>query len=105
MTTDSRSAPPGRRDRGFTLVESLAALGIFAVAVLVAAGFLQAHAQAARRLEVRSALVRATESTIEELRGGARPLAPANLDRSRESGLPPGAQLLTSVRVSGTGGW
>ena len=40
-------------------LESLAALAIFAMAVLVAVAFLQAHVQAARQLEVRSALVRA----------------------------------------------
>jgi type II secretory pathway pseudopilin PulG len=82
-------------------VESLAALGIFAVAVLIAAAFLQAHVQAARRLEVRSALVRACETTLEELRGGQRPLVPANLERGRDAGLAPGFTVHTSIKISG----
>lgn len=94
------SPPPERRlPRGFTLVEALAALGIFAVAVLVAAAFLQAHANAARRLEVRSALIHAGETTLEELRAGVRPLVSANLDRGREFGLPPDSSLRTSIKV------
>ena len=94
---------PCRRVSGFTLVEALAALAIFAVAVLIAAAFLQAHVTAARRLEVRSALVRASETTLEELRGGARPLVPVNLDLADVAGLAPGARVLTSVRVEGGG--
>jgi len=87
------------RQRGFTLVESLAALGIFAMAVLVAAAFLQSHATAARRLEVRSALVRASETTLEEIRAGVRPMGPANLDRGAEFGLSRGHAMRTSVNV------
>jgi len=90
-------------DRGFTLVEALAALGIFTMAVLVAAAFLQAHVQAARRLEVRTALVQASETTLEEIRGGIRPMVPANLDRAAEFGMTPGAGLSTSIKV-GPGG-
>jgi len=94
------SARPHPRDRGFTLVEALAALAIFTIAVLVATAFLQAHVQAARRLEIRSALVQATETTLEEIRGGTRPMVPANLDRAAEFGLTPGAGLSTSIKVN-----
>lgn len=87
------------RQRGFTLVEALAALAIFAMAVLVAAAFLQSHATAARRLEVRSALVRASETTLEEIRAGVRSLSPANLDRTAEFGLTRGHAMRTSVNV------
>ena len=89
--------------RGFTLIEALAALAIFAISVLVAAAFLQAHVQAARRLEVRSALVHITETTLEEIRGGLRPMASANLDRGPELGLAPGAAIRTSIKVDGGG--
>jgi prepilin-type N-terminal cleavage/methylation domain-containing protein len=92
-----------RSESGFTLVEALAALAIFAMAVLVAAAFLQAHATAARRLEVRAALVRATETTLEEIRAGARPLTTATLDRTGELDLPPGARVTTTVRVDDGG--
>ena len=107
MVSPMRIAPRALRAtpnaRGFTLVEALAALGIFAIAVLVATAFLQAHVQAARRLEIRSALVHATETTLEEIRGGLRPMVSAKLDRGTEFGLAPGAALLTSIRVDGGG--
>jgi prepilin-type N-terminal cleavage/methylation domain-containing protein len=96
-------AHPRSAARGFTLVETLAALAIVAMAVLVAAAFLQAHATAARRLEVRSALVHATETTLEELRSGVRPLVSATLDLGPEYGLAPGASMRTSIKVA-TGG-
>ena len=89
--------------RGFTLVEALAALAIFAMAVLVAAGFLQVHATAARRLEVRSALVRASEATMEEIRAGVRPMIPANLDLGARYDLPVGASMNTRVEVASGG--
>ena len=89
--------------RGFSLIEALAALAIFAMAVLVAAAFLQAHATAARRLEVRAALLHAAEITLEEIRSGSRPLAPANLDLGSRFGLAPGAAMLTSVKVGPAG--
>lgn len=97
----SRTATP--RAAGFTLVEALAALAIFTIAVLVAAAFLQAHVNAARRLEVRSALVRATEATVEEIRGGVRPMVPAVLDRGSEFDLPPDSSLRCSIQVDGAG--
>lgn len=97
--TSSRHRPQG----GFTLVEALAALGIFTIAVLVATAFLQAHVVAARRLEVRSALVHANEITIEEIRGGIRPMTPANLDRGLELGMGPGIDLVTTVKVDSGG--
>ncbi len=70
---------------------------------LVATAFLQAHVQAARRLEVRSALVQASETTLEEIRGGLRPLVSANLDRGPSSVWLPGAGLPTSIKVDSGG--
>ena len=103
MSTTHQPPPHPSHSRGFTLVEALAALAIFTIAVLVATAFLQAHVQAARRLEVRSALVHATEITLEEIRGGLRPMVSANLDRGHELGLAPGVALLTSIQVDGGG--
>lgn len=94
------ASPPAR---GFTLVEALAALAIFSIAVLVAAAFLQAHVQAARRLQVRSNLIQASEVTIEEIRGGLRPMVSATLDRGREFGSGPAASLRTTIKVDGGG--
>jgi len=84
---------------GFTLVEALAALAIFAIAVMVAAAFLQAHVNASRRLEVRSTLVHTAERTLEEIRGGIRPLTPDAIDRESGLGSADGAVMRTSVNV------
>lgn len=87
------------RTGGFTLVEALAALAIFAVAVMVAAAFLQAHVNASRRLEVRSTLVHTAERTLEEIRGGVRPLTPSAIDPGPEVGTAIGKAMRTSVNV------
>jgi prepilin-type N-terminal cleavage/methylation domain-containing protein len=103
MATTHQCSSHSRPQRGFTLVEALAALGIFTMAVLVATAYLQAHVVAARRLEVRSALVHASEITIEEIRGGLRPMVSANLDRGFELGMGPGITLSTSIKVESGG--
>lgn len=53
---------------------------IFGLAVLVAAGFLDAQMSAARRLEARADLVRAAEILLESVRGGVLPLESAEVD-------------------------
>jgi len=103
MATTHQRSSHSRPQCGFTLVEALAALGIFTMAVLVATAYLQAHVVAARRLEVRSALVHASEITIEEIRGGLRPMVSANLDRGFELGMGPGITLSTSIKVESGG--
>ncbi len=53
---------------------------IFGLAILVAAGFLDAQMSAARRLEARADLVRAAEILLESVRGGVLPLETAEID-------------------------
>ena len=81
------------RQRGFSLIEALAALTIFGMAVVVAAGFLDAHMSAARRLEARSDLVRAAETVLESVRGGTLPMVSGDVDLTDEF------QPLSSIRV------
>ncbi len=50
------------------------------MAILVAAGFLDAQMSAARRLEARADLVRAAEIVLESVRGGVLPLETADVD-------------------------
>ena len=83
-------------DGGFSLIEALAALTIFGMAVVVAAGFLDAHMSAARRLEARSDLVRAAETVLESVRGGTLPLVSGEVDLTDEF------QPLSSIRVRTT---
>ncbi len=92
--TDNRRGPTlltlfhlAPRQRGFSLIEALAALTIFGMAVVVAAGFLDAHMSAARRLEARSDLIRAV------VRGGTLPLVSGDVDLTDEF------QPLSSIRV------
>lgn len=73
-----------RRDRGFTLLETVLALTVFGFAIVVAAGFLDAQMSAARRLEARSDLVRAAETVLESVRGGLLPLQSAAVDLGDE---------------------
>ena len=79
--------------RGFSLVEAIAALTIFGLAIVVAAGFLDVQMSAARRLEGRSDLVRAAETVLESVRGGTLPLVSGDVDLSDEF------QPLSSIRV------
>jgi prepilin-type N-terminal cleavage/methylation domain-containing protein len=72
------------RERGFSLVEAIAALTIFGIAVVVAAGFLDVNMSSARRLEARADLVRAAETVLESMRGGALPLVSGVIDLSDE---------------------
>jgi prepilin-type N-terminal cleavage/methylation domain-containing protein len=83
----------GNGQYGFSLIEAIAALTIFGMAVIVAAGFLDVQMSAARPLEARSDLVRATETVLESLRGGTLPLVSGEVDLTDEF-LP-----LSTIRV------
>ena len=95
-TAASLAEARGRERNGFSLIEALAALTIFGMAIVVAAGFLDAHMSAARRLEARSDLVRAAETVLESVRGGTLPLVSGEVDLTDEF------QPLSSIRVRTT---
>ncbi len=98
----SRAARAGaaRPDQGYSLVEALAALTIFGMAILVAAGFLDAQMSAARRLEARADLVRAAEILLESVRGGVLPLESADVDFGDEFQPLSAITVMTSVEVA-----
>ena len=81
------------RQRGFSLVEAVAALAVFGFAVVVASSFLDVQMSAARRLEARADLVRAAETLLESVRGGVMPLTSGDVDLSNEF------QPMSSIRV------
>jgi len=81
------------RQRGFSLVEAVAALAVFGFAVVVASTFLDVQMSSARRLEARADLVRAAETLLESVRGGVIPLASGDVDLSDEF------QPMSSIRV------
>ena len=86
-------------NRGFTLLETVAALTVFGIAVLVAAGFLDAQVQIAQRMEVRADLLRATEVVLESARGGAVPLTSADVDLSGQYETRSGQPIDASMKV------
>jgi len=84
------------RQRGFSLVEAVAALAVFGFAVVVASSFLDVQMSSARRLEARADLVRAAETLLESVRGGVMPLTSGDVDLSDEF------QPMSSIRVRTT---
>lgn len=65
-----------RRARlGFTLVESLVALALVSVGLLLAVGIQMQQPRALERLRARQAATRALEATLEGVRAGVVPLA------------------------------
>ena len=89
-----------KREHGYSLVEALAALTVFGMAILVAAGFLDAQMSAARRLEARADLVRAAEIMLESVRGGVLPLESAVVDFGGEFQPLSAINVKTSVEVA-----
>ena len=87
-------------ERGYSLVEAIAALTVFGVAILVAAGFLDAQISASRRLEARSDLVRAAETVLESVRGGVLPLETAAIDLGDEFQPLSAITVKTTVEVA-----
>ena len=70
------------------------------LAILVAAGFLDAQMNAARRLEARADLVRAAEILLESVRGGVLPLETAEVDFGEEFQPLSHITVKTSVEVA-----
>ena len=71
-----RDGPLRSPSRGFSLPEVLVALAIFGMAVVVAASFMSAQANAERRLAARQELLRLAEAALESVRAGVVPLEP-----------------------------
>jgi prepilin-type N-terminal cleavage/methylation domain-containing protein len=92
-----------RSQHGYSLLETLVALVIFGFALLVAANALTAHAQMAKRLQVRQDLVRSAETVIESVRGGLIPLASGAVDLGDEFLPPSGTEVYAFVAVEAKG--
>jgi prepilin-type N-terminal cleavage/methylation domain-containing protein len=68
-----------RTQHGFSLVESLVALLVVSVALLMGLPLLQQQPGVVRRLDAQRSALRELESTLETLRSGAIPLEPMHL--------------------------
>jgi prepilin-type N-terminal cleavage/methylation domain-containing protein len=84
---------------GYSLLEVVVALALVGIALLIASNALQAHAMAAKRMEVRGELLRSAEDVLESLRGQSIPLdgGPVTLDSG--PGLDSGVVVHTFVEV------
>jgi prepilin-type N-terminal cleavage/methylation domain-containing protein len=65
---------PGRRGRGFSLLEVLVALVLLGVALLLGGALIGQQRAALERLDAHRDALRAMEATLEALRSGSRPL-------------------------------
>jgi prepilin-type N-terminal cleavage/methylation domain-containing protein len=99
------NAPAGRpRARGFTYIETLVALAILSLTLLLGVdGFLQ-YARATRRMESERQAFRALESTLEAVRAGTMPLASTWLEGFTTAvGNPAPPDLKVWMQVDPTG--
>lgn len=65
--------------RGFTLVETLVALALLTLALLLGLGLVLQHPRIVRRLDAQREAIHHLEATLEALRAGALPLASQSL--------------------------
>ncbi len=69
-----------QRQSGFTLIETLIALTIIAVALLLAMALLLQQPRVVKRADAERAAMRAIEATLESIRAGTVPLAGERLE-------------------------
>jgi prepilin-type N-terminal cleavage/methylation domain-containing protein len=70
---------PPRNHQGFSLVESLVALLVVSIALLLGLPLIQQQPGVLRRLDAQRSALRELDSTLEALRSGAIPLEPMHL--------------------------
>jgi prepilin-type N-terminal cleavage/methylation domain-containing protein len=84
-----------RAGNGFTLIETLVALAILGVALLLGMALVLSQPRMVKRLESERQAFRAIEGTLEAIRGGSIPLAPAHFENFAFAAGTPAARDLT----------
>jgi prepilin-type N-terminal cleavage/methylation domain-containing protein len=87
---------------GYSLLEVVIALALVGIALLVASNALQAHAMAAKRLEVRGELLRSAENVLESLRGRSIPLHAGSVELENPPGWTPGLAVFCFIELEET---
>ena len=87
---------------GFTLIESLVALALVSVGLLLAVGIQMQQPLALERLRARQEVTRALEATLESVRAGALPLADSVVPATLPGGAARGLVVLLHVEATGT---
>lgn len=86
-------------NKGYSLVEALAAIAIVGMALLVSTNALQTHARLARRAEIQHEMLRSAEDALESVRGGEVPLEEGPLQLISEVGEFSRRTVYTMVRI------
>jgi len=86
-------------NKGYSLVEALAAIAIVGMALLVSTNALQTHARLARRAEIQHEMLRSAEDALESVRGGEVPLEEGPLQLISEVGEFSRRAVYTMVRI------
>jgi prepilin-type N-terminal cleavage/methylation domain-containing protein len=99
----ARSSPARRGTRGqsgFSLAETVVALAILGVALLMGLGLVLQHPRVVKRVDAEREAYRALESTLESVRAGLIPLQPLTLDGFvTAAGTAPPKELAISMDV------
>lgn len=85
---------------GFTLIESLVALALVGVGLLIAVGIQMQQPLALERLRARQEVTRALEAALESVRAGALPLADGVVPAASLGGAP--RDMVMRIRVEAT---
>lgn len=94
-----RREPSSPLAGGFSLLETLVALAIVGMALVVAANGFSAYAATVQRAEARQRLLAAAENAIESVRGGEIPLVTGPVKLDRDLRPPDGAEVHLSIDV------
>jgi prepilin-type N-terminal cleavage/methylation domain-containing protein len=88
-------------EHGFTLIETLVALALVGVALLLGMALVLSQPRMLKRLESERQAFRAIEGTLEAIRGGSIPLAPAHFENfAFSAGTPAARDLTLSMDIS-----
>lgn len=88
--------------RGFTLVETLVALALLTLALLLGLGLVLQHPRIVRRLDAQREAIHSLETTLEALRAGGIPLASQTLRPTDPRKVAPSIEIEVEITPAST---